>query len=104
MCKDFTPTQKNVHKTDSKGLFLKIQPDGGKYWLFRYRFAGKQKFVHIGRYLDISLEEARKQRDELRAAVKEGRDPALEKKLAKLRQKVIMEHTLESVCREFMEK
>ncbi|MDR1391328.1 MAG: hypothetical protein LBI95_03100, partial [Holosporales bacterium] len=39
-----------------------------------------------------------------RAAVKEGRDPALEKKLAKLRQKVIMEHTLESVCREFMEK
>jgi integrase len=104
MCKNFIPTKKVVIKTDSKGLFLKIQPDGGKYWLFRYRFAGKQKSVHIGRYLDISLEEARKQRDELRAAVKEGRDPALEKKLAKLRQKVIMEHTLESVCREFMEK
>lgn len=41
-------------KADEKGLFLLLQPSGGKLWRFKYRFDGKEKKLGLGRYPDVS--------------------------------------------------
>ncbi len=46
---------KPIKKTDEKGLFLLLQPSGGKLWRFKYRFNGKEKKLGLGRYPDASL-------------------------------------------------
>jgi len=49
----------NAYKmTDGGGLFLWIQPNGGKWWRYQYRFAGKQKLLALGIYPDVSLADA----------------------------------------------
>jgi hypothetical protein len=52
---------------DSDGLTLNVSVSGGKFWLFRYYWAGKQKRMSLGCYPQISLKEARARRDEARA-------------------------------------
>lgn len=45
---------------DGNALYLKITPDGMKYWVSRpTSTAGKRTTVHLGRYPDMSLAEAR---------------------------------------------
>lgn len=61
---------------DAHGLYLLVSPTGGKWWRFRYRFFGKQNTVSCGVYPDVSLQQARKQRDSFRALLKEEVDPS----------------------------
>ena len=42
------------------GLYLQIEPSGGRYWRFNYRFNGKQKTLALGVYPDVSLAKARR--------------------------------------------
>jgi hypothetical protein len=60
---------KNVTLFDGGGLFLMVTPTGGKLWRFKYRYDGKQKLLAFGSYPEISLLEAKKQRDEARSSV-----------------------------------
>ncbi len=48
-------TDKPYKLGDSGGIFLLIQPNGGKWWRFKYRFAGKENRVSLGRYPEVSL-------------------------------------------------
>ena len=36
--------------SDGYGLFLKVRPDGSKYWRLTYRFHNKQKILSLGVY------------------------------------------------------
>ena len=71
---------KPTKKTDEKGLFLLLQPSGGKLWRFKYRFGGKEKKLSLGRYPDVPLKEARRRRDLARQTLAMGIDPAEQKK------------------------
>ena len=42
-----------------KGLHLVIQPTGKKSWYMKYRIAGKEKSLNLGRYPDVTVKEAR---------------------------------------------
>ncbi len=42
------------------GLNLNIKRQGGKYWVFRYLYAGKRCDLSLGSYPEIMLKEARK--------------------------------------------
>ena len=66
---------KPMKKADEKGLFLLLQPTGGKLWRFKYRFAGREKKLGLGRYPDVSLKEARRRRDDARQKLANGLDP-----------------------------
>lgn len=44
---------------DGAGLYLAIKSDGGKSWLFKYRFAGKRREMGLGGFADVSLVQAR---------------------------------------------
>lgn len=46
---------KPVKVADGAGLFLLIQPNGGKYWRWSYRHNGVQRTVAFGTYPDVSL-------------------------------------------------
>ena len=66
--------------TDGDGLFLLIKPNGGKYWRFKYRFAGKEKLLAFGTYPEISLTDAREKRLVARKLVANGKDPSRKKR------------------------
>ena len=61
---------------DERGLFLLVQPSGGKLWRLKYRYLGKEKKLSLGRYPDVSLKMARERRDEARILLANGADPA----------------------------
>ena len=57
----------------------------------------------LGKYPEVTLEQARRKRDEARALVKAGKHPTREKDAQKLRQIVEGEHTFEKIARHWME-
>lgn len=66
-----------------RGLHLLVTPQGGKLWRLKYRFAGKEKLLALGRYPDVSLAMARTRRDEARRLVATGIDPAAQRRAEK---------------------
>ncbi|EDR1382535.1 DUF4102 domain-containing protein [Salmonella enterica subsp. diarizonae serovar 61:r:z53] len=81
------PTEKSFKLTDSAGLYLLIKPNGSKLWYMKYRIDGKEKKLAFGPYPDVSLFKARQLRDAARARVREGVDPAADKKIAQQKKK-----------------
>ena len=67
-------------RSDGEGLYLSYRENfSAPLWLFRYRFAGKQRVMGLGSYRNLSLADARKTAKELRARVSLGYDVAGEK-------------------------
>ncbi len=63
-----------LFKIDKK-LFLQIKPDGSKFWKVRVQFQGKEKPISLGKYPKITIENAKKLRDEILEKVDSGIDP-----------------------------
>ncbi|RAT30301.1 tyrosine-type recombinase/integrase, partial [Lonsdalea populi] len=78
---------KSFKLADSSGLYLLIKPNGSKLWYMKYRIYGREKKLAFGPYLDVSLFKARQLRDAARAKVREGSDPAADKKIAQQKKK-----------------
>ena len=51
---------------DDRGLYLLVQPNGSKLWRYKYRFAKKEKTLALGASPEISLRQARDDRDDAR--------------------------------------
>jgi integrase len=66
--------------SDGGGLHILIQPTGSKLWRLAYRFAGKQKTLALGAYPTVSLEEARRHRDEAKKLLARSIDPSVQRK------------------------
>jgi hypothetical protein len=60
---------------DSEGLFLLVQPTGALLWRFRYKVFGVERKLSLGTFPEVSLQQARRLRDNARADVEEGGDP-----------------------------
>lgn len=97
------PRAKAYKVFDKDGLFVLVHPNGGKYWRFKYYLAGKERIYAIGTYPEISLKQARQETLNLRAKVRGGADPAIEKQLSKKRLQVDHENTFEAVARHWHE-
>ena len=57
---------------DGRGLYLRVDPSGHKYWILRYHENERECQLLLGVYPDVSLSEARKKRDELHVARARG--------------------------------
>jgi hypothetical protein len=44
------PDGKPSKVSAGSGLYLWVMPNGGKYWRFKYRYAGKEKLLALGVY------------------------------------------------------
>src|SRR3974390_443881 len=78
------PTDRPYKLSDGGGLHLLITPAGGKLWRWKYRFAGTEKLMALGRYPEIALADARERRDEARKLLAKGTDPMAERKAEKI--------------------
>ena len=96
------PTDKARKLADEKGLYLLIQPTGGKLWRFDYRFADKRKTMAIGTFPDTGLRLARDKRDEARKLLAQGIDPCGQRKQDKQERRGAQACTFEIVARDWM--
>ena len=62
---------------DDRGLYLRVDPSGRKYWILRYWEARREHQLSLGPYPLMGLKEARIKRDEIQAARLKGQSPAL---------------------------
>jgi integrase len=60
---------------DGGNLYLSISPNGGRRWIFLFRWAGRQLEMGLGSARDVSLARARELADAARAKLAEGVNP-----------------------------
>lgn len=100
------PREKQYRLTDQGGLYLRIFPNGSKYWQLRYRnpSTGKEKVLSLGTYPSISLVNARKKTLEAKLALAAGTDPGQQKQHEKLTRKMAATNTFEAIGDEWFAK
>ena len=67
------PHDKAYKIFDGGGLYIQIEPTGGKLWRYKFRFESSEKKLTLGKYPDVPLQEARER-------LAQGIDPAAAKK------------------------
>jgi integrase len=97
------PKETQYKITDSLGMYLLVTPAGGKRWVLKYRFGGKEKSLALGMYPDVTIAEARKRRDEAREELAAGIDPSEVKKADKRAAKVAALNTFRAVALEWLD-
>lgn len=97
------PPSKPRKLMDERGLFMLMTPPGGRWWRFRYSFAGKEKLLSLGTYPDVSLKAAREARDDARRLLAKGIDPSAARREEKQAQRNATENDFEAVAREWLE-
>jgi integrase len=96
--------------TDAGGLYLEVRPSGQKLWRYRFRVGGKESIYAIGQYFvdrrpgHVSLEEARRLRDEARVLVRGGTSPVRHRQAARAAQIEANTNTFEAVALERVAK
>lgn len=98
------PTEKIFQIYDERGLYLEVHRNGSRLWRFKYRHAGKQKRLALGRYPDVGLGDARRKRDDARRQLDDGIDPSMARKRTKLVAKFNAANTFSDVAKEYIEK
>lgn len=66
---------------DGAGLYLNVTIGGSKSWLYRYMLAGKQHWMGLGSYPEVSLSDAREKAADARKLTRQNIDPLAEKRL-----------------------
>ena len=64
---------------DGAGLWLKVTPHGSKSWIFRFTLTGRERWMGLGSFPDVTIAEARDAAAEFRKKVRSGIDPLQEK-------------------------
>jgi len=100
----FPPGDTPYKKTDERGLYLEVFPNGSKLWRLKYYFGGKEKRIALGAWPEVTLQKARHMRDEHRLRIANGEDPALARKREKAVAKISAANTFESVASEYIEE
>ncbi len=103
-CRNAKPRAKAYRIADTGGLCLFVRPTGAKAFRYRYRLASKQDELVMGDYPAISLQEARRQRDEAAALIARGASPKNEQRAVRLRQQHANASTFAAVTVEWQGK
>jgi hypothetical protein len=69
--------ERSFKLSDGGGLFLLVEPAGGRLWRYKYRFQGAERKLAIGKCPDIALQEARRLCQYLRGALQSARPKPL---------------------------
>jgi integrase len=64
---------------DGKGLYLRVTGMGGRSWIVKYQWKGKQEKIGIGSLADVGLSDARTKATRIRLQAKDGINPKAER-------------------------
>jgi integrase len=95
------PSVKPRKLADGGGMYLLVDPKGGKYWRWKYRFERKEKVLALGTYPEVSLAEAREKRELARKRLASGIDPGAIKKALRAARAAETNNGFEIVAREW---
>jgi integrase len=98
------PADRIYKRTDERGLYIEVRPNGAKLWRLKYRHAGKDKRIAFGAYPEVGLAEARRRRDEARRKLRDGVDPGAERRREKLLAKYNAANSFGDVATEYIDK
>lgn len=102
--KRIKPTDKKQTLSDGGGLALVVNAvsrGGTKYFVYNYRFDGKQQSLRIGKYPDIGLAEAREQHQQARNNLAKGINPSQAKQQAKQERQAALLNTFAAVTKQW---
>jgi len=95
------PGPKDYKLGDAEQLYLLVTRAGGKHWRMNYTYGPKgareQKTLSFGSYPAITLLAARAKRDSAKAMLRDGRDPAVERRKSDAAQAVANANTFRVV-------
>lgn len=100
--KTLKPKDKVYRILDAERLYIEVRPTGTKVWRFKFTLNGKEGTVSFGEYPAVSLQEARRLKDEARVKLAKGLNPSLEKKKQRLEQRVIANNTFKGIAEEYV--
>lgn len=92
---------------DGSGLYLYVDANGAKRWLFLFRWEGKLKEMGLGSTSRVSLADARVRAAEARTLLSSKQNPILHRRLGNERQKAtptfgtFVDELLPEICKEF---
>ena len=98
------PKEKAYKLADADALYLVVRPSGAKVWRMNYRYLDRQKTLYFGSWPDVGIASARELRDEARKKLIAGLDPAAEKKVARITQKIAQDNTFKAIAEEYQKK
>jgi len=102
--RNYRPEDRPYKKYDAGGLYIIVNPNGSKWWRFKYRFGGKAKLLSFGVYPDIGLADARERRDAARKLLARRINPSEQRKKEQRDALVRDANSFEAVAREWHSK
>ena len=95
------PADKEYTLPDGQGLSVRVQTNGTKIWLYRYRFGGKRKNMSFGVFPAVTLKMAREKRHDAEKLLDQGQDPAVVREV-KRQEDQKTKHTFRAVGQEWL--
>jgi integrase len=95
------PADREYTLADGQGLSVRVQSNGTKIWLYRYRFGGKRKNMSFGTFPVVGLKAAREKRHNAEKLLDQGQDPAFVR-AAKRQEEQKIKHTFRAAGQEWL--
>lgn len=83
---------------DIKGFGIRVWPSGAKTFFLRYRFKGRPRYLALGAYGPLTLDQARKLAQVSKADIINGKDPTEERRRSHKRRSVA------DLCQDYLER
>jgi len=103
-CRAFKRDVKQYKRSDGLGLYLLVKPNGSKLWQWPYTHQGKGNVYSIGAFAEVSIAEARAERDKARKWLRAGLDPNIEKQAERARVATQQGDTFAKLAAEWLTK
>jgi len=78
--KQSKPKEKPYKLSDGGGMYLLVNPNGSRYWRWKYRFNKKEKVLALGVYPNVSTSDARDKVHEAKQILDQDIDPGISRK------------------------
>lgn len=97
------PRERPYKLQDGQGLYLEVRPSGAKIWRYRYWMTSEKDGIYtIGEYPQVGLQAARREREEVRELVRQGKNPTVARKMARLENRYEQQVTFAVVAAEWV--
>lgn len=90
--------------SDGNGLYLPIETSGSKLWRLRYFFDNKEKMLSLEAFPEVTIAQARTKRDDARATLATGVDPARKRETNKAAAEIAASNTFGVIAAEYIER